>query len=137
MMIGSILSIFPSKAALFAAGIVGNSCPSGSFLGFKTWYYYFPASDFKGCKVIGFNFLPANGQSDILLILLAVIDDLLIAAGIVAVAFVLFGAFKYVGSQGDPEGAASAQKTIINALIGTAIAILAAVFVNFIGQKLG
>ncbi len=72
-----------------------------------------------------------------MLILLAVIDDLLIIAGIVAVAFVVLGAFKYVASQGDPEKTASAQSTIMNSLIGTAIAITAAVFVNFLGQRLG
>lgn len=130
-------TLFSSKAALFAAGIVGSSCKGGDFLGLKTWYYYLPSSDFSGCRIKDFNFLPTNGRSDVLLILLAVIDDLLIIAGVVAVVFVVIGAFKYVASQGDPEGTAQAQKTIINALIGTAIAITATVFVNFLGQRLG
>jgi hypothetical protein len=137
MMINLITTLFSSKITLFAAGIVGNSCKNGDFLGFKAWWYYLPSTDFGGCKIKDFNFLPANGRSDLVLILLAVVDDLLIVAGIVAVAFVLIGAFKYVSSQGDPESTAQAQKTIINALVGTAIAITATVFVNFLGQRLG
>lgn len=136
-MFNLITTLFSSKAAVFAAGIVGRSCKGGDFLGLKTWYYYLPSSDFNGCRIKDFNFLPANGRSDLLLILLAVIDDLLIVAGIVAVAFVVIGAFKYVGSQGDPEQTAQAQKTIINALIGMALAITASVFINFLGQRLG
>jgi hypothetical protein len=137
MMIDSIIILFSSKVTSFAAGIVGNSCKNGDFLGLKAWWYYLPSDDFNGCKITDFNFLPSNGRSDLVLILLAVIDDLLIIAGIVAVAFVLIGAFKYVNSQGDPEKTAQAQSTIINALIGTAIAITATVFVNFLGQRLG
>jgi hypothetical protein len=137
MMINLITNLFSSKAAMFASGIVGSSCKGGDFLGFKTWYYYLPSSDFDGCKIKDFNFLPTNGRSDIVLILLAVIDDLLIVAGVVAVAFVVIGAFRYVASQGDPEKTAQAQSTIINALVGTAIAITATVFVNFLGQRLG
>ena len=136
-MINLIITLFSSKATLFAASIVGNTCKAGDFLGLKAWWYYLPSGDFDGCKIKDFNFLPANGRSDLVLILLAVIDDLLVIAGIVAVAFVLIGAFKYVGSQGDPEKTGQAQSTIINALVGTAIAITATVFVNFLGQRLG
>ena len=51
----------------------------------------------------------------------------------VAVAFVIYGGFKYVTSQGEPEAYKSAQQTIINALIGIALAVLAVTIVNVIG----
>lgn len=117
------------------------SAPSGcekSFFGLIPWYHYLNSSSFNpppDCSIKDFNFLGAS--SDLPLVLVAVVDDLLKIAGIVAVAFVLIGAFKYVNSQGDPEGTARAQSTIINALLGTAIAIVATLFVNFLGQRLG
>jgi len=143
-MISFINALFYSKLTLFFSDTIGDSCKKGDFLGLHTWYYYLPSSDFGGtgygtCDLnSNFTFLPSGGaKSDLPLILLAVVDDLLMIAGVVAVAFVLIGAFKYVASQGNPEQTAQAQSTIINALLGTAIAITAAAFVNFLGQKLG
>lgn len=142
-MIIAIANLLLSKMTLFTADIIGNHCKGADVLGLRSWYYYLPANDFQGCSFKNFHFLPPpasnpNGPpSDIPLILLAVVDDLLRIAGVVAVAFVLIGAFKYVAGQGDPEQTARAQSTIINALLGTAIAITAAVFVDFLGQKLG
>jgi hypothetical protein len=137
MMISLITTLFSSKISLFAADNIGNSCKGGEFFGLKSWFYYLPKTDFDGCNIKNFHFLPGGGTADFALVLLAVVDDLLMIAGIVAVAFVLIGAFKYVASQGNPEQTAQAQSTIINALLGTAIAITAAIFVNFLGQRLG
>ena len=113
---------------------------SKSFFGLKTWYYYLPDSKFAGgCKIVNFNILPGTGPgeaSDIPLIFLAVIDDLLRIAAIVAVAFVIVGAIQMTVSQGEPERTARAQSTIINALIGLAIALIAVGFVAFIGSQL-
>ncbi len=107
-----------------------------NFFGLVPWYHYLNSvSPPPDCSVKDFTLLGAS--SDLPLIVLAVVDDLLKIAGIVAVAFVVIGAFKFVASQGDPEAKARAQSTIINALLGTAIAITAAVFVNFLGQQLG
>jgi len=112
---------------------------SGDFFGLLPWYHYLPAKqDFSGCDLINFNFLPSSTQaSDVPLVMLAVIDDLLRIAGIVAVAFVVVGAVRYITSQGNPEQTAQAQSTVINALIGTAIAVAAATFVGFVGSRLG
>jgi hypothetical protein len=112
-----------------------------SFFGLITWYHYLPPQDFldsagnPSCNITGFTFLGSN--SDIPLILLAVVDDLLRIAGIVAVAFVLYGGFQYVGSQGQPEKTARAQNTITDALIGLAAALVAIAAVSFLGNKLG
>jgi hypothetical protein len=135
----NLLTILASKVTLFSADNIGNACiPHGlDFFGLKAWYYYLPQSDFDGCNIKNFHFLAGGGQADLPLILLAILDDLLIIAGIVAIGYVMIGAFKYVSSQGDPEQTGRAQATIINALVGTAIAIVAAAFVNFLGQKLG
>jgi MFS superfamily sulfate permease-like transporter len=71
------------------------------------------------------------------LVLAAVVDDVLRIAGIVAVAFVIYGAVQYITSQGDPESTAHARTTIINALIGLAVAIIAVSLVGFLGTEFG
>lgn len=108
------------------------SCQKGSFFGLAPWYKYLKLD--ANCNVLDFQLLGAN--SSLLLIALAIIDDLLRVAGIVAVGFVIYGGFKYISSQGNPDQTAAAQKSIINALIGLALSIVAVAVVSFIGRSL-
>lgn len=106
-----------------------------NFLGMEPWYKYINDSDhFKGCEIKNFNLLPP--KSDVPLVLLAIVDDLLRIAGIVAVAFVIYGGIRLITSEGNPESSSKARETILNALIGLVIAIVAIAFVSFIGNKL-
>jgi hypothetical protein len=121
-----------------------NPC-SKSFLGLETWFHYLPASvfDLKDpksptyCAITGDGFNVIGANSSFLLIGLAILDDLIRIAGLVAVGYVIYGGIQYVTSQGSPDATSKAQQTIINALIGVAVAILAASIVGFIGSKLG
>jgi len=131
------------------------------FFGLEPWYQYIgveltpkgtqasSSSPYGSCEFKCFNIFdtgsnvgqPQNNcgqlKSDIPLILLAVVDDLLRIAALTAVAFVIYGAFEYVGSQGNSEVTARAQSMVINALIGLTISTIAVVAVNFIGNNLG
>ena len=69
------------------------------------------------------------------LIGLAIFEDLLRVAGMAAVAFVIYGGFRYTTSQGSPEQTGAALGTILHALIGLAIAIIAATSVAFIAKQ--
>jgi len=112
-----------------------DSCnKSGGFFGLIPWWHYLPASDFNGCDIKSFDILSANGLP---LILLAVVDDLLRIAGIIAVVYILYGAVLYLTSQGSPDQTQKAQSTLINALVGLGIAIVAVAVVSFVGSKLG
>jgi hypothetical protein len=130
--------MFSSLFHIFA--IAPAQCEK-SFFGLTTWYHFLNSNDFvnsKGvtdCTIHNFTFLAT--KSDIALVLLAVVDDLLRIAGIVAVAFVIYGGFQYVASQGSGEKTARAQNTITDALIGLAVAIAAVGIVSFLGAKLG
>jgi hypothetical protein len=143
------LAIALPQLTQFAAPPAGCS---SSFLGLESWFAYFPNGWFGVQTTVNgvtttykcdlnqtlYNsLLPANGQSGILLIGLAVLDDLLRVATLVAVGYVIYGGFLYMTSQGSPDGTKRAQGTIINALVGLVIAILAASIVSFIGNKLG
>jgi uncharacterized membrane protein len=74
--------------------------------------------------------------NDLPLIGLAILDDLLRVAGIVAIAFVIYGGITYVISQGEPDKTKQAMSTILNALIGLAVTIVAVAFISFIGNQL-
>lgn len=139
-----------------ASAAVDEACSnSSSFLGFPTWYKYLDVGrkDTKNkdgvithtdeCAVIGptttdpvdgkekFDWTRAGGR-----ILLAVFEIILRVGGILAVAYVTFGGFKYIFSQGEPDKIKGARSTIVNALIGLAIAASATAIVNLIGRNI-
>ncbi len=60
----------------------------------------------------------------------------LVLAAYAAVFFLIRGGFEYMTNSSSPDGMAKARKTITNALIGMAIAILAASIVNAIGAAI-
>lgn len=115
------------------------------FLGIlPKWYKYLdfaPDATTKRCEVMlgGFRnqttgvfnlnaFLPVG---------LAIFEMILHLAAVVAVGYVVYGAFKYITSQGEPENTKNARETILNALIGLAIVAISSSVVAFIGNKLG
>jgi Type IV secretion system pilin len=139
-----LLALSPKTLWLFGANI-GSTCNlaglhKGIFFGLLPWDYYLPSSDLDAttCSIRHFHFLGGGGQpADLPLILIAVVDDLLRIAGLVAIAFVIVGAIRYTTSQGNPDDTAKAQSTIINALIGVAVATVAVGIVSFLGSSLG
>lgn len=96
------------------------------FLGFPTWYQYIQGPN---CSI------QINSLSDVWLIVAAIIEILLRVAGIMAVAFVVYGGFQYVTSQAEPDKLTQARRTIVNALIGLILAIMSATIVNFIANS--
>lgn len=111
------------------------------FFGLPAWYKYLKIND--QCEVIfysGPNGTSANAPEffgTFVLIALAIVDLLLRVGGLVAVAFVIYGGIQYVTSQGEPDKTAKARGTIINALIGMAICVIAVALVSFVGKRLG
>lgn len=105
------------------------------FFGLKNWYHYLDTN--AQCEIVNFKFLPTDGRSDLLLIGVALVDDLIRIAGLVAIGYVIYGGILYVTSQGSPDQTSKAQNTIQNALIGLAVAVLAVAAVSFIGNRIG
>lgn len=58
-------------------------------------------------------------------------------AGLVAVVFIIKGGFNYLTSQGDPGKTKTAMQTIIYAVVGLVVVILAALITNFIITSTG
>ncbi|MCF0232802.1 MAG: hypothetical protein HUJ63_11200 [Enterococcus sp.] len=60
-----------------------------------------------------------------------------VLAGIVAVGFIVYGAWKYISANGEPEKIKSATSTILYSVIGMVIILLAAAVTNFALGNLG
>jgi hypothetical protein len=116
--------------SLFAAT---DCSQGGSFFGFPTWYSYLKrvADPNNGLCTV-----QINGLNDIWLIVAAVIEIMLRVAVLVAVAFVIYAGFSYVTSQGEPDATGRAKGTLVNAVVGLAIAVLAAAIVQFIAGSI-
>jgi cbb3-type cytochrome oxidase subunit 3 len=104
-----------------------------SFLGFVPWNYYLQTDN--TCQITGFNVLGAN--SGILLILLAILDDLFRAAGLLAVVFVIIAGTQFILGQGKPGEMEKARMGILNALVGLGISLVAIAVVSYLGSRLG
>lgn len=151
MAIAGLTAFLPTGTA---AAACDQSSPAGctnkeacskdnfGFFGLEPWYQYLPYN-YNGathrCEIASSaseNSVLSN-KSFILLIVLAVIDDLLRVAGMVAIIFIIVGGFKFITAQGEPEAAASGRKTILFALVGLVVALIAVVIVSFIGNAIG
>ncbi len=114
---------------------------SNSFFGIPTWYKYLVDAGLMttdasgGCSLAT---LTTNQWPQVIvLVAMAILDILLRVAGLVAVIFIIYGGIKYITSEGDPGATKKAQETIIGAVIGLVIAVIAAAVVSFIGKALG
>jgi len=66
-----------------------------------------------------------------------IINALLVLAAIAAIVFVIIGGVRYITAQGDEDAVAQAKNTVIYAIIGIIVIILAAVIVNFFVSQVG
>lgn len=60
------------------------------------------------------------------------INTFLFVIGILSVVMIIHSGFKYVNSRGDAEGVKSAKNTLLYAVTGLIVALLAFVIVNFV-----
>ncbi|MCA9347162.1 hypothetical protein KC930_01115 [Candidatus Saccharibacteria bacterium] len=124
-----VMSVFATPIASAAScGAGGGS----SFLQLiPTWHEYLQKDPNNNCEISNFDF-----PGDIWKVALAAVDILLRVAGIVAVIFVIKAGFSYVLSRGNPQEAAKARQSIIDALIGVGITSISTILVAFLGRSL-
>lgn len=115
---------------------VGCEDAGNGFLGFPTWYKYLdqqtvldPTSSVDVCNA------KLNGIQDIWLIVAAVIELMLRVATLVAIGFIIYGGVQYVISQGAPDKTKKSEQTVINAIVGLVISIVAAAIVSFVAGR--
>lgn len=120
-----------------SVGALGDkNCGVNGVLGFKPWY--------AGLCKEGTTEIATPAQGDevglarfVWTIVLNVLVDLTVVIGYLALGFVIYGGYLYIMSQGDPGRAMRGKKTLMNAIIGTVIALSASVAVNTVRVILG
>ena len=88
----------------------------------------------KGIKAVGGSNSSATLKVDE--IVLAVVNWLLFAVGVISVIMLIVGGIKYATSAGDSNKVTSAKNTIMYAIIGLAVAVLAFAIVGFVTDTL-
>ncbi len=110
--------------------LFAQACTS-SFFGLPAWYKYLdpqPGSDTRCVPIV-------NGLNDIWLIGLAVIELLIRAALYIGIAYVIYAGIKYSESRGNVEKATAAKNTLIDAMTGVVIAMIAVALISFAGGR--
>lgn len=78
-----------------------------------------------------------NGATTLSELILGIIRYMLLFAGSIAVIFIIIGGYQYVTSGGNEEQAEKGRKTLVNAIIGIVVIVLAYVIVNVIANLVG
>lgn len=138
LLIGSVILLTIGSASFAVAAPGSATTPSaggpckpgvGAIEFLPTWYEYLPGTYRNGtCEI---DTSDMNGTV-VTLILLAIVNILMWFGSIAAVVFIVYGGFMFVTSQGEPGKLASARKTILNAVIGLIITLLASQLVKFV-----
>ena len=79
---------------------------------------------------------PEDAPSDLETVFTSVVNTVLFIVGAVAVLMLIVGGVRYVISSGNQEQVTAAKNTIVYALVGLIIAILAFAIINFITGRL-
>ncbi len=110
---------------IFAAGC------DNSFFGFPTWHKYLDEVNSPGYACTK----KLNSLNDIWLIALALAEILLRVVIVIAIIYVLVGGFKYMTSRANPDKTQAAKNTVLDALIGLVIAIVATAVIAFVAGR--
>lgn len=83
--------------------------------------------------------LPCDGASpkftdinQVWVVVANIVEIMLRLGGLIAVGFIIYGGISYIISQGNPERITQAKDTIVNAVVGLVIAVMATALVSFI-----
>lgn len=120
---GAMLTVAVPQTAVAA----NDSC-NGGFLGFPAWYRGLTNAD---CTIKTPS--DSGGLSGFIWhIVLNCIEIALVAVSYIAAFLVLYGGFLFIISRGNPEGAARARMTILDAIIGLVISMASVALINFV-----
>ena len=118
---------------LLFLSIFSNADPGcvNTFLGIPPWYKYLEAHTSNQCAP------QISGINDIWLIGMAVIEILTRVAALVAIIFIVYAGIKYSASRGNTDKVTSAKNTLIDALTGLIISIVATAVVSYVAGRFG
>lgn len=120
-LIGSVVSFSGSTAAASGSALNVNNVAAGlssdACAGLKE------LDSTEGC---------GSGANRFKNLIASVVRILSYLVGVIAIIMIMVAGFKYITSSGNPEGVSSAKNTLIYALIGIVVAVLAQFLVEFV-----
>ena len=127
-----ILNALAVALLLFTAPVAyaktAAECKATNFFGIPTWYEYLTFDD--NCDVM------TSAANSVILILFAAMDILLYLGGFVAAFYIIYGGYQFILAQGAPDKISSARQTILNAVIGLVIVLVASQVAGFIAKRI-
>jgi Type IV secretion system pilin len=129
LFVSMVILVSALSSTALAADASASCTKTTTFLGIPSWYEYLNVQLDAGTGIC--QTTAPNGGNPIPFIALAVVDILLKVAALVALIFVVYGGFRFATAQGSPEAISKGKKTVINAIIGLVIAVLASQIVKF------
>lgn len=144
ILLGFMLPVL-AVSTVMAPAASAAACDNGTITFFPRWYD--GLCDSKG-RIISPNDVNVGGGDKaaatgnklgawVTIIALNVVAMLLYAVGYVSLGFIIFGGFKYMTSGDNSSGTVAARKTILNAVIGLILSIMAVAIVNFVAGAVG
>ena len=125
-----------SQVGAVIDGNVDESCEMNVFLGFRPWYKGLAIRDDNNKCVIGKPATSDSGTTNwapfIWIVVMNILYDISLVAGLTATGFIIYGGLSYVMSEGDPNKAAKGKNIIQGAVIGLILTIFASVITNTI-----
>ena len=88
------------------------------------------------CMEQGLNSVNSGSKTDVGGLIKSIVNALLFVLGAISVVMIVMGGIKYTTSNGDSNQVTSAKNTIMYAVIGLIVAIMAYSIVNFVIQRL-
>jgi hypothetical protein len=128
----SIVAITGFIAIVAPNTVTAASCPTGgNFLTFPAWNRGLECDQYGAVNVKN------EGIPRVVwTIALNVVEILLQVAGLLAVVMILVSAFKYLTNGGDEQKIAAAKTSLLQAIVGLAIALISVTAINFIVASL-
>ncbi len=80
---------------------------------------------------------PGTAQGDLATVVLRIINYVLAIVGVIALAYFVYGGFRYITSAGNEDRVEEAKGVIVNAVIGIIVIGVAAAAVNFVIRGVG
>jgi hypothetical protein len=88
-------------------------------------------------QLVGAPVPPGTARGDLASVILNIINYVLAIVGVVALAYLIYGGFRYITSGGNETVVEEAKGIIINAIIGIIIIGVSAALVNFVVRAVG
>lgn len=128
LLLGLLLALSFFVPSPIAYAKTAAECNTQSFFGIPTWYEYLSFDD--SCSV------DTDVANAIILIIFAATDILLYLGGFIAAFYILYGGFQFIMAQGSPDKITSARQTLLNAVIGLIIVMVASQAIGFIAKRI-